>query len=512
MVKESIIGRELLEKLCSRAETLLARIQASGKKASLYDVNQLHLSMCRMLAELVAGWNRLRQRHDVVRQKWSSDITDWSQAPSNHENYRRTYEGGWGRTTQRGRNPSCVSLPDRIKECQIDPLDIERINAMSAEYAAELALWRQYAKAFGKLRTTMLDNQKLLRMHNHHSRMLSVLKASKHHQKWQGTLSKYNHDTCLHGHFLNGNYVIDGLRMLKELIRNVRKKQKKNLLRVTVQLGQEVNSKYVERKPERYQYGRSKSERFGMVMHYGRTLKKYADRIDSVVGRIGFYAECQAACDERAELKYGRLCRQVAANIQPSVPTLLLSRPELYGHVSYNNVQCPVLIAQCDTVGRRDQRLQTIVLFFGKTGIAEVDRRLSGVDWLHVNRSSLEASRRSEYLDTMSDRINYVSPAERSEREMRKQAACYARKLKRIEYISMLDSQAAGNCLPGTIQFCQQFGIRVSDQWSDIKITAAELLRKWRDKDWQLNGLFLKAIDTAYNRVSSQLASVGGFY
>lgn len=514
-VESTLVNRNLLEQLATRATMLMNRIAQHGKKASLNDVNQLHLTVNRLLTELIQSWERLRLQHAYIRTLWSDNVTNLSRPAESHENYRQEYSGGWGRTTCRGRSAKSCSLPDRVKTCQIEYDDIKRINEAGEQYKAELKLWKEYAKAFSTIRDTMLHSSKLVglvRCHSHHSRMLSVLKASEPHNKWQGTLTRFNHDGGIHGQFLNGQYVCDGLRMLREQLRTVRKKQTKKLLRVTMQLGQEVGTRYVERKPERYKAGRGKYERLQDVLAYGRTLKKYAVRIDSVVGTIGFREECDAACDERAQLKLSRLCRQVAANIHPSVATIPLSRPEVCGHVLYNGSRCPVLMMQCDTVGRREQRLQTMVLFFGKTGVADIDRRLAHVDWLHVSRSTIAPEQIVSYIQTMNERINYVSPAERSKRELRRQTACYARKLKRIEYLSLLDSREAGNCWPGTVRFCQIMGIAIGNDWNDTKIKADELLRRWKAQNWFLNGLFLKAIDTAYNRISKQLASVGGFY
>jgi len=76
----------------------------------------------------------------------------------------------------------------------------------------------------------------------------------------------------------------------------------------------------------------------------------------------------------------------------------------------------------------------------------------------------------------------------------------------------MLDSKEAGNCLPGTLQFCSTLGISVPSQWSDTVVDTRTLLRAWKQNGYGVNRLLLPAIDSAVNRVKKELLSVTACY
>ena len=497
MKKYTLINRNLLEQLASRLAALIAT-NNNKKLRTIGSVNQMYLVSLRMLSELIKSWKVLSDQHEH-NLKLYRQLNRSVYLPDGH----RIHRGGFSRTTQRGRCASNSSLPPlTVCDLSIETLQEQRKHATAYNDARKL--WLEYALAFDKLRQSLLDNK--VRLHKYHSRCLSILLASTVHDKWHGAMNDYNNDGGMNGNFLNRVFVCDGILKFQHMLRTARKKSKK-FERVSRVMGEQINEVYLIKTHDELLRRRDAGiqNRKDRVFSYAsESIPKYRHRWLCVLGnnRERFSTLCRVNGDRR----YATMVRQSAANIHPSVMTIVEGRPEVCEHVRFMNADVPVL----RFAGSTADDVSRYVYVLGKTGIPEIDKRVQNVDWFHDDR-------RTPVLVAMvkqvfHERLHYTSPAERTKLQTRQQIACYARKLKRIEYISLLDSKEAGNCWQGTVQFCRQFGIKTPNDWNDTRIKAEELLRKWRAKDWKLDQLFLKAIDTAYNRISKQLAAVGAFY
>lgn len=501
MKKYTLINRNLLEQLASRLAALIAT-NNNKQLRTIGSVNQMYLTSLRMLSELIKSWRVLADQHEH-NLKLYRQLNRAAYLPDGHKKGRQQYQGGFGRTTQRARCASDSSLPP-LTACDLSIETLQEQREHATAYNDARKLWLEYAAAFDKLRQSLLDNK--VRLHKYHSRCLSVLLASTTHDKWQGTMNDYNNEGGMNGNFLNRVYVCDGILKLQHMLRTAYKQSKK-FERVSRVMGEQINESYrikthdelLRRKQEGIQHRKDR-----VFSYSSESIPKYRNRWLCVLGnnRDRFSTLCCVNGDRR----YATMVRQSAANIHPSVMTIVEGRPEICETVRFMNADVPVL----RFTGSTANDAARYVYALGKTGIQEIDKRVQNVDWLHDDRQTpvLVSTVRQRFHE----RLHYTTPAERTKLQTRQQIACYARKLKRIEYISLLDSKDAGNCWQGTVQFCRQFGIQTPNDWNDTRIRADDLLRKWKEKGWKLDQLFLKAIDTAYNRISKQLASVGGFY
>lgn len=89
----------------------------------------------------------------------------------------------------------------------------------------------------------------------------------------------------------------------------------------------------------------------------------------------------------------------------------------------------------------------------------------------------------SSYLNRQRDDTSPVYPDRRSA------IARIARRLNSVESVSLSDSYAAGNCKPGTADFCRRWGI------TDSKISGADLCRKWQKHGWKAESLFIAVLE-----------------
>lgn len=143
-----------------------------------------------------------------------------------------------------------------------------------------------------------------------------------------------------------------------------------------------------------------------------------------------------------------------------------------------------------------------------RTGIAAVDSVLSFLDSYHSDDTSESVSEivriLASRLETAVRRAELeeernLSAEERKKKE-RRTIAAYAEKLRKLPVLSLEDSFRVGNCQAGTSQFCRQFGI-TSDS-----ISGFELVRVWKRKNWIVNHLFLRVIDSVSARIVSGVA------
>ena len=140
-----------------------------------------------------------------------------------------------------------------------------------------------------------------------------------------------------------------------------------------------------------------------------------------------------------------------------------------------------------------------------RTGITAVDSVLSFIDSYHSDDANETVS---DCVDILRSRLETAVrrceneeernlSAEERKRKERKVIAGYAEKLRKLPLISLQDSFRVGNCQAGTSQFCRQFGI-TSDS-----ISGYELVRVWKRKNWIVNHLFLRVIDSVSDRWAS---------
>jgi len=336
--KYTLINRNLLEQLASRLAALIA-VNNNKKLRTIGSVNQMYLTSLRMLSELIKSWRVLSEQHEH-NLKLYRQLNRAAYLPDGHKKDRQQYQGGFGRTIQRGRCADDKSLPQlTMCELSIETLTEQRNHA--AAYNDARKLWLEYALAFDKLRQSLLNSK--VRLHKYHSRCLSVLLASTVHDKWHGTMNDYNNDGGMNGNFLNRTYVCDGILKLQHMLRTAYKKSKK-FERVSRVMGEQINEAYMikthddllRRKLEGTQYRKDR-----VFPYASESVSKYRNRWLCVLGnnRDSFSTLCCVNGDRR----YATIVRQSAANIQPSVMTIVEGRPEVCEYVCFMNTDIPVL-------------------------------------------------------------------------------------------------------------------------------------------------------------------------
>jgi hypothetical protein len=205
-----------------------------------------------------------------------------------------------------------------------------------------------------------------------------------------------------------------------------------------------------------------------------------------------------------------RLAYLNAARINPYVKTIVCSQIVRIGTIRHLETDLPVYSADC-ICWEQQRTVNNRCYFLGKTGSPTIDDSIRTIDWVHQTISPEMQLSRTESdarcIESLRYRLGYYR-TEKTAKQRRNEIALYCRKLVWLESISMLDSKNAGNCLPGTLQFCRELGIEVSDQWNDVSIDSRLMIRKWKASGYNSNRLLLPAIDTAVKRVGSSLASI----
>jgi hypothetical protein len=144
-------------------------------------------------------------------------------------------------------------------------------------------------------------------------------------------------------------------------------------------------------------------------------------------------------------------------------------------------------------------------LIIQRTGNPVVDETLSEIDSWHCGESV------PDYTPTIQDINNCIDSftrrlqtaiqnrewnrqrklnAENAKKLQRQKIAKSAAALWRIDTVKLQDSYQAGNCLIGTSQFCQQWGISHRQE-----ISGKELCRLWRARNWEYNPAFIRVIE-----------------
>ena len=484
-----MISLSLYENLVRRAEN----VQLSE--------SQRFAACLRLLLELRISWKGIVELYDDVlrRQRKIHSITE---PDTKQESRRKQWRGGFGRTSQHAESVWVCGYPTTIIASRhIVPNDvIDAYRELCRKYSELRPLWLQWAKAFCDVRDTLLS----IKSRDQAIRSAQcILLASIPHDKWSGSVSDYHHDGGVNGNMLNRDCV-DGLKKAIQLLKRKRKKSKKCGLRVSVTRGQEVCTY------RSISYGKdgNKFERWMRV----RDCKhpKFSNRMKLIVSSNSarntvFAMNVQLRDIAGASPSLTKLTELTAMNTKPYVSTVPTSRPERIGSVEFIGTHIPVYRIECITADRET----SYAWYLGRCGDRRIDEQLNSIDWYH----HAKMINNLEVIERIQSRMRYIRNTILTKEQKRRETATYARKLLRIEYITMFDSQQAGNCLAGTRQFGTQYlGITLPNSWEPIHMDARTILRKWKAKNWEMNSLFLKAIDTAYNCVSQQLASVGGFY
>jgi hypothetical protein len=98
-----------------------------------------------------------------------------------------------------------------------------------------------------------------------------------------------------------------------------------------------------------------------------------------------------------------------------------------------------------------------------------------------------DAERRQEY------RLRERRSALERRSMQRVRTAQTARKLMSLSRVSLADSYNAGNCRPGTADFCRQLAVTESE------LTGRELARRWRSAGYPDNSLFVRVVEKLHH-------------
>jgi len=204
---------------------------------------------------------------------------------------------------------------------------------------------------------------------------------------------------------------------------------------------------------------------------------------------------------------------------QPSVVTqLVVSRPVETGNVWEVVIDetlhsLPILSVAVLAFGNNVTPATELII--QKTYIPVVDETLSEIDSWHCGEGI------ADYTPTIQDINNCIASftrrlqtaiqnrewnrqrklnAENAKKLQRQKIAKSAAALWRIDTVKLQDSYSAGNCLIGTSQFCQQWGIA-----NRREISGKELCRLWKARNWEYNPAFIRVIEHI-----ATTATVGG--
>lgn len=312
--------------------------------------------------------------------------------------------------------------------------------------------------------------------------------------------------------------VRDNLHTITKLLKGLTDR-KNNIGRQSLKAGRQIvngirNDKYKNQFDPfpRYSDLQSKNVRCYSVQSYVSNSKLYQSRLGWVVG-IREVSQClpimpyvdQWKRDYKATDKLSRL---QAVNRKPYVLTIVTSKPVVIDYVELAETRIPIYRAEC--ILPLQDMVKHVCYYIGKTGSTVWNNSIKTIEWLHTEVISDHTTER--VLEIFNARLRYLYSSAQTAKQKRKETAAYARKLVWLETISMLDSKNAGNCLPGTLQFCNDMNIPTPTAWSNYTVDARMLLRRWKQKGYETNRLFYSAIDKVVNRVKQQLLSVTACY
>lgn len=194
---------------------------------------------------------------------------------------------------------------------------------------------------------------------------------------------------------------------------------------------------------------------------------------------------------------------------QPSVVTqLVVSRPVETGNVWEVVIDetlhsLPILSVAVLAFGSNVTPATELII--QRTGNPVVDETLSEIDSWHCGEGVPDYTPTSQdvnnCIDSFTRRLQTAVQnrewnrqrklnAENAKKLQRQKIAINAARLWRIDTVKLQDSYKAGNCLIGTSQFCQQWGISHRQE-----ISGKELCRLWKARNWEYNPAFIRVIE-----------------
>ena len=193
---------------------------------------------------------------------------------------------------------------------------------------------------------------------------------------------------------------------------------------------------------------------------------------------------------------------------RPSVATLAKSRPIRIGKINVLGCEVDLLMCECETLSSANNH--EFVIFPARCSHQEAREILIQADWLHVANKVIPERIQTRFIAQYQERCDsLIRRAEynRKNRLTKRQAtARIARQLIRVNNVHLEDSRRAGNCWPGTVQFCNSLGLEIPGRWSKTyAVDSRVILRAWRARGYVANNLFFDAINAAEKRYQQEL-------
>ena len=498
-----------------RLEQVLSSFENAVKTQDRLQCYRLSIVVLRLIMEQHKRLEKTTDRIQVLNVK----LKNTPDTTLKHCEHYRYISGGWGRgRTHVVGTPGSLLRPLNVMEAkQYHDMVTESVMLQLA-FNEELTLLQQYANQFKLLRTAVIE----LKPRNEQQRLVQcVLARSEVYTQWNKDEIRQNPVLgVICGRFYEqANMVTLTHKLLKTLNDTKGKIGRFSLNHANVLL-HKLKNDYQRKHEDRYNGRRGKNERSVNVESYVKNSAKYQSLLSWIVGLKDVQQALTvlpytAAWKEQFQ-SIDRLCRSVAVRKVSYVQTLFASQPIQCGTIRHLETHIPVYVADCiiwETRSQSDYR----VYYLGRTGSETVDNAIQSIEWYHQsaigqNSETDQTTLRRQAVDYLRTRLGYAPRQKETTAQRRKELASYARKLVWLETISMLDSKAAGNCLPGTLQFCQTLGIDVPKDWNDTRVDTRKLLRAWKSNGYGVNRLLLPAIDSAVNRVKSELLNVVACY
>lgn len=362
-------------------------------------------------------------------------------------------------------------------------------------------------------------------------RAISYLMASTKLGKWNNCKPIHSNEYGIHGNVFHHGNTDDHIRCLIHAIKYVTAKTDQ---RISVQLGQshrEISSPYTSTVSE---YDSYHADRYRQRLSWRMDrVRQQLTNSKTVWKLIGYRHRCLLSRYEQqrtvifnarrfkgASVALTKLIQLKAANSSPYVFTVPISKPVVIGTVNVLNHPVNVLRFDCKT--DQSNRVNGCYIL-ERTASARINTVIQGVEWLHLTESEEQQRNHTDLglagnvFQVLQSRVdNELTNAPKSEAELRKEKAIIARKLIRLETVNMLDSQAVGNCHPGTLQFCNSIGVELPPQanvkFINYAIPARYLLRLWKQSGYTVDRLFYKLVNETHDKLMKRTVELTCYY
>lgn len=474
------------------------------------------------LSEVIREHSERCKTHQttVDRLKDRLSISPWVEYPRSG--------GGWGNSWSD--SVQCYRVGDiSCKQIETDVLSaLHESQRTGRDLQAEKTIIQQYITEFSRIRDELLHDVEPV--NSVQSDACSLLLASYDRDKWQGSKSRYHHVGSINGHliFRPDRQWRQGLKVNRRLLDRKGRKNGK----VSVRRGEELAGKPASQ-PIHPRYEDRIAYRLSRPLDYSQYPIIQMQKNALEICPLGHYqtqwriilrtlrAGKQHGIDKRRAAAIERVSRnqtpqlpgvtvQMPLDVFRLVGSFTLSSddfstdwngrkylPDLGAEVAVNVLSRKVYVPQMD-------QMQTEYAI-GTTSVSVIDELLGRIRTDHREEEVSIGTIKTNLIDRVKSHLRYsggyrstpVNPEE-TRKKNRSMVAEYVHKLLRIPEVTLQDSYQSGNCKPGTHEFCQRFGINTE------RISGGELARKWRAANWQIDTLFLRAIDTAWTRFSAQ--------